>query len=607
MRFLLPALLLLSLYTSAQLPSYPRVVEAFFNKYNAPEDYRQAVVFAKKKEGWYAHVIDRRNDSVLLAEAFWTGGRYLPLKRFEKAEAGRPAKERRDRFLKDPTSYSRYGYERCRYFGYPTWARDMIRDFGKGKPEALSDTLLEGLARANSALVTNFFYDRFGDVQSTLPKLSPLEQPSRARVDSAIFYLDKSLNAYDLLAKRNPGYRTLVGNSVAKKLNEYVFAWMELEMAGDSAAAKRFLDRSPRRTEVSAYARNYLAPLPPNSILFTYGDDDTYPLLWEQRVNGTRKDVTVINLSLLGLPKYIHGLKENGLRFDAPEAYYAHPAHLYASKTLASKNHASLSELLEFLYTEKGQSVTEDGTFYSYDLDGVSLPVQKQQLASFATGIPLTDSVAIPLPAYLTLDQVLLLDILQSNLYERPIFFTSLEQLFASQMVSLGTLYQFLPAVDNWGLANPSLVRQRDSSFLSQFKAASFDAAKGETRFDRDPSVFYLFAQADEALRQADKASATRLLNMVTRMYGNQLPHDPNGPAMVKIYLDAGLTRQGADLATYQAKEAIRIHQQPTATDFYALDREQLADYLALLAQTLEKLPVEAQRIKAWEKKYRGK
>jgi len=91
-----------------------------------------------------------------------------------------------------------------------------------------------------------------------------------------------------------------------------VFLLAAVPLTLNWSAASRRQGADPRLAADFAY--DLLNTVPPYGILFTYGDNDTFPLWWAQEVAGIRQDVTVICLALANTDWYMRQLRDAPVR-----------------------------------------------------------------------------------------------------------------------------------------------------------------------------------------------------------------------------------------------------------------------------------------------------
>ena len=196
-------------------------------------------------------------------------------------------------------------------------------------------------------------------------------------------------------------------------------------------------DRSNRYTAL-ANARAYLDSCDPNAIIFTIGDNDTFPLWYLQEIEGYRTDVRVVCTSLLTQDWYIDQMKAKAYDSEPLPIKFTHDQYVGNKRDAIlidpqTDQRFDLSLLLDVIRSDdqRTKRITEAGTTLHFiPTNKFSLPVDAAVIAKNNIVSPyLRDQIVPSLDIDIT-DQaiykhrLIMLDIIANNKWERPIYFS---------------------------------------------------------------------------------------------------------------------------------------------------------------------------------------
>lgn len=275
-------------------------------------------------------------------------------------------------------------------------------------------------------------------------------------------------------------------------------------------------------------ARDYLMGVPKDAILFTFGDNDTYPLWYAQEVEGIRPDVRIVNTSLLGIDWYVNQLRykvNESPKFDIIWSEDQLRGFGYVSNTGDGANQTM--PLGNFLRQNLGQvlnSEIKSGLKAAFP-SRFTVPVDTAYIRQ--SGLVMPTDVVLPEiqlemsqgKQFYSLDQLTMLSILATSNWRRPICFTSFynEIGFGPYLRQNGLIYQLVPVAIN-SRANVMDASKTIPLLMNEFRSGN--ANKPGVYFDEENrrhllSIRSTYAQA--AYNLADQGRKQEAVNLLEK------------------------------------------------------------------------------------------
>ncbi|MBB6611227.1 DUF2723 domain-containing protein [Pontibacter sp. Tf4] len=347
-------------------------------------------------------------------------------------------------------------------------------------------------------------------------------------------------------------------------------------------------DRSHRYQSVDS-ARNLLDSVAPNGILFTNGDNDTFPLWYVQEVEGYRTDVRVAVLSYLNTDWYVEQMMRPSYK-SAPwpltlgiENYrQGTNDYLPYDEKPQVAGGIDLKQFIDLVKQNHKALQVQYGpgtTLLTFPTKTFVLPVDKEKVAQMGF-IPdekegqIVDQMKWVInKSLLEKKHLVMLDLLATNNWERPVYFSttvnSADFIGLSEYFQLdGLAYRIVPVKtvqdENQSFLNSPGYLNKEvmyNNLMKEFEFRNFD----------DPNIFYdenyyrftanardKFGKLAAAyLAEGNKERAKALVDRCfTALPVSTVPYDYYTPQFITIYADLGEEQKAKELLEGMVKQS---------------------------------------------------
>lgn len=194
-------------------------------------------------------------------------------------------------------------------------------------------------------------------------------------------------------------------------------------------------DRSNKYTAL-AMAKNYLNSCEQNAILFTIGDNDTFPLWYAQEIEGIRTDVKIVNTSLFMTDWYIDQQKNKTYESDGLPISFKHEEYVgdkldYVAHVPKTDARWDIKAFIDFIKDSRSTIDLENGqTIHFYPTNKIRIPIDKNIIIKNKVVNPKYNDSIVP---FIDLEikgramyknRLMMLDVIANNNWKRPVYFT---------------------------------------------------------------------------------------------------------------------------------------------------------------------------------------
>jgi hypothetical protein len=367
-------------------------------------------------------------------------------------------------------------------------------------------------------------------------------------------------------------------------------------------------DRSDRYTAV-AMAKSYLSSCDKNAILFTIGDNDTFPLWYAQEIEKFRTDVKIVNTSLFMTDWYIDQMKMKSYESDPLPISFKHNEYVgdkldYVAHIQKIETRWDVKDFIAFIKNPKSTVEMQNGqTIHFYPTNKIRIPIDKNTIIKNKVVSPqYNDSIVAAIDvdikgSAIYKNRLMMLDLIANNNWKRPIYFSGGsfdddDYIWMKDYMQLeGMVYKLVPVKTAMKKDGSQMDMGQIDSEIMYNKVMKWDWGNSESNsIYHDPetrrnSITYrmnLSRLMNQLIKEGKKAKAKNVIDLaMTKMPVDKFDYYSLVDPFAKGYYEVGEKAKAQQLLTQligKYTEDLNYYSQLSATEQVDIATEIITD-----------------------------